>query len=69
MQSPYVYSFPTRYAEAYHNEMMHFVDALNDPSIAIKISKEDAERATRLADACISSFNNKRAELLVAEVN
>ncbi len=63
-QTPYIHSFPTRYAEAYHNEMMHFLDVLNDRSITLKVTKEDAERATKLASACIASFTSKRAELI-----
>ena len=65
-QAPHTYSFPTRYAEAYQNEMMHFLDVLGDPSISLKVTKHDAVRATKLATACISSFTNKRAEILEA---
>ena len=59
-----VYSFPTQNADAYRNEMMHFLDVLNDPSIALKVTKKDAERAIKLAGVCSRSLVSKRAELI-----
>ena len=62
-QTPYVHSFPTRYAEAYHNELMHFLDAINDPSVTLKVTKEDAVRANKVASACHVSVETKQAQV------
>ena len=62
-QTPYVGTPPTRYAEAYHNEMMHFLDAINDPSITLKVTEEDAVRANKVASACQESIETKKAQL------
>ncbi len=63
-ETPYHPSFPQRYEQAYYNEMMHFVSVLKDPSVTLRVTREDAERSIRLADACVASYNSKKTVIL-----
>ena len=64
--SQYVYSFPTRYAEAYRNELYHFFDVVVDPSVSLRVTQHDILLAVRIADVCIKSQMSKKAESLDA---
>lgn len=64
--SQYVYSFPTRYAEAYRNELYHFFDVVVDPSVTLRVTQHDILLAVRIADVCIKSQVSKKAESLDA---
>ena len=53
------FSFPTRYAHAYQQELNDFVECILDPSNQMLSSKRDTLLATRLAEACEESLRKK----------
>ncbi len=60
---PYTDSFATRYPNAYHNEMMHFLDVLTGTDV-MQVSRENVEMVTKLSDACSKSYKDKKVQLL-----
>ena len=54
--SPFPYSFPQRYEQAYMSELDHFLDLLSDPIKTPKLTKRDTLRATQLVAACENSY-------------
>ena len=53
------FSFPTRYAHAYQQELDDFVECILDPSKKMLSNKRDALLATRMAEACEESLKKK----------
>ena len=56
-QPPIKRSFPQRYAEAYENEMSHFINVVKKKE-NLWLSKDDALRAWRVVDAVEKSFHS-----------
>ena len=60
ISSLYLHSFPDRYKQAYHEELNHFVDVVLDPSIPLRVTKEQTLLASRIAEACERSAKEGR---------
>ena len=60
--SPLVYSFPSRYREAYYRELEHFLDVVLDPSQPLLVQEDDTIRCSRVASACEKSSKSKKME-------
>ena len=58
--SVYQHSFPDRYKQAYREELNHFVDVVLDPSIPLRVTKEQTLLASRIAEACERSTKEGR---------
>ena len=56
-QSPLKYSFPQRYAHAFASEMSHFINVVKKKE-NLCLSKDDALRTWRVADAIERSFHS-----------
>ena len=58
--SVYQHSFPERYRQAYREELNHFIDVVLDPSVPLRVTKEQTLLASRIADACERSAKEGR---------
>ncbi len=55
LSSP-VYSFSQRYKESYELELDHFLSVVLDPTLPLKVNKEDVLLSSEIAEACEKSF-------------
>lgn len=53
--SPLLHSFPTRYKEAYYQELEHFLSAVLDSAQTLFVTEQDTIRCSTLAIACEES--------------
>ena len=53
--SPLLHSFPTRYKEAYYQELEHFLSAVLDSTQTLSVKEQDTIRCSTLAIACEES--------------
>lgn len=62
--STYLHSFPDRYKQAYHEELNHFIDVVLDPSVPLRVTKEQTLLSSRIAEACeISAKEGRMVEI------
>ena len=51
-----IYSFTQRYKESYELELDHFLSVVLDPTLPMKVNKEDVLLSSEIAEACKRSF-------------
>ena len=62
--SALVHSFPTRYKEAYYQELEHFLDVVLDSTQTLCVQEQDTVRCSSLAIACGESCKTKEVQKL-----
>ena len=62
--STLVHSFPTRYKEAYYQELEHFLDVVLDSTQTLCVQEQDTVRCSSLAIACEKSCKTKEVQKL-----
>ena len=62
--SALVHSFPTRYKEAYYQELEHFLDVVLDSTQTLCVQEQDTVRCSSLAVACEESCKTKKVQKL-----
>jgi len=61
MHDPGLYSFPTRYREAYMGELDHFVDLCLGVTKDIAFTGTELHNLTKVLDACVESAKTGKA--------